>query len=216
MTSSNEWVGEIKRRLNELADRVQLVVDRSTRAFFAGDKKVALEVMEQEELLDRMEVQLEEYAISILEKEKPEGYYLRFLISALKINNDLERMGDLAVDISSVTLQLGKIDPDAFPPMLRLMIDRARHLHRNGLKAMLTEDIGIAIQVRGEDVVIDRYAREITAELGERGMADPAEVPRILNILIVVRAVERIADLATNIAEDIIYLVEGTIVRHSG
>jgi phosphate transport system protein len=210
-----EWVNEIKKRLNELADRVQFVVDRSLKAFFSGDKTVAREVIEHEDLLDRLEVQLEEHAISILEKEKPEGYYLRFLVSALKINSDLERMGDLAVDICHVTLELGRIDQDDFPPLLRLMIDRARHLHTNGLKSMMNEDIGVALQVRGEDVVIDRYAREITSELAERGMADPVKVPRLLQILIVVRSVERIADLATNIAEDIIYLVEGTIVRHT-
>ncbi len=211
-----DWIDEIKARLLDVADRVNLAIDKSLEAFFRDDPEKAGEVMELEELLDRMEVELEEHAVSILEREKPEGYPLRFIISALKINNDLERMGDHAVDIATAAVRLHECGARDIPPLLPLMIDRARGLMRKSLKALVEEDMSLSLQVRGEDVVVDRYASEILAELAERGAREPAGVPSFMYILLVVRSVERIADLATNIAEDIIYLVEGTIVRHVG
>ncbi|MDZ7815541.1 MAG: phosphate signaling complex protein PhoU [Planctomycetota bacterium] len=213
--TETKWIDEVKTSLTEMSDRVQNTVDESLRALFDGDTSAVEKVFEAEEELDQLEVEIEERAITIFEEENPRGYDLRFLISSLKINNDLERMGDHAVDIAEAAKQLGKIDREEFPALMPLMVDRAKDLHKKSLACMNTEDIGKALQVRGEDVVIDRYAKEITEELAERGMAAPASVPRFLQMLTVVRSVERIADLATNIAENVIYLVEGTIVRHS-
>ncbi len=210
------WVETLKKMLVEMADTVQSAVDMSCKAFFSGDEKLAAEVLDLEDRLDRKEVQIEEFAVSILEREKPSGYYLRFLISVLKINNDLERMGDLAADICHATMNIRKHRKMDAPALLPMMVDRTRHLCRKSITSLLNEDMGVALQVRGEDIVIDRYSRELLAELSQKGVTRPDTVPTLMNILLVVRSVERIADLATNIAEGVIYLVEGTIVRHSG
>ena len=210
-----DWVETIKTMLSEMADSVQSAIDMSVKAFFTGDDKLAANVLELEDKLDRKEIVIEEYIVSILEREKPTGYYLRFAISALKINNDLERMADLSADISHAALNIRKHKKMDFPALLPMMIDRSRHLLKRSIAAMIEENMGLALQVRGEDVVVDRYSRELLAELSSKGVTRPDTVPTLMNILLVVRSVERIGDLATNIAEGVIYLVEGTIVRHS-
>ncbi|MFA4985883.1 MAG: PhoU domain-containing protein [Candidatus Brocadiia bacterium] len=212
---SDAWVDEMKRLVTELAERSQNFVDRSLAAFFSGDAAAAEELIEFEERLDRLEVQLEEYAITVLERTHINGYCLRFVVSVLKTNNDLERMADLGVDICYASLKLGKLPPEEIPALLPLMIARSKNMIDKSVKAIMTEDVGLCLEVRGEDVVIDRYAREIAGELAHTGKDNPEQVPRILQIHNVVRAIERLADLSSNIAENIIYLVEGTIVRHT-
>ena len=205
----------IKEMLVELADRAREVIDKAVTAFFEGDTKAMREVIEHDDLLDRLEVELEEYAITLLEEHRPVGFQLRFIVSALKINNDLERMADHAVEICEASMTLGKPGSHIIPALLPLMIDRSRDLVNRSIGALVEEDLSLSLQIRGEDVVIDRYAAEILQELSEKGENYPSIMPKLMRILLVVRSVERVADLATNIAESIIYLVEGTIVRHS-
>ena len=161
-----------------------------------------------------MEVELEEECLKILALYQPVAADLRFVVAVLKINNDLERMGDLAKNIAKRVAQLDNAGPVELPPEIRSMATQAEEMVRECLAAVIDGDTVLARRIREQDDLVDeqrqRVRKRILAGIGD----NPENVEALLRLNSITKHIERIADMATNVAEDVIYMVEGEIVRH--
>ncbi|MEO6593882.1 MAG: phosphate signaling complex protein PhoU [Planctomycetota bacterium] len=204
----------LRERLLDLGGRVELAVRDATGALFERDEARARKVVADECDIDLLEVRIEEECLKILALHQPVASDLRFVITALKVDNDLERMGDAAESIAARALQLvvlpAVVIPKQFPPMVLA----ARGMTRKALDCLVRADVALARQVLEDDDVVDAEHRGIFAVLQEQMRRAPDQIEQCVLLLSVSRQIERIADLATNIAEDVIFLHEGEIVRH--
>ena len=211
----------LERDLNELqhdtlamAASVEEAVHKAIRALQDRDAGLARQVIAGDSEIDREENQVEEECLKMLALHQPVAVDLRRITAALKINTDLERMGDLAEDIAERALQLAELPPVPVPEDLQRMTDLTATMVRLSLDAFVHLDTELARRVCRLDDEVDRYNRDIIDELIETMRSAPEMVRPGLSLFSAVRHLERIADHATNIAEDVIYLVEGEIVRH--
>jgi len=161
-----------------------------------------------------MEVEVEEECLKILALYQPVAADLRFVVAALKINNDLERMGDLAKNIAKRVAQLANGTPWELPPEIRTMAMQAPEMVKQCLDAVVNADPTLARQVREEDDTVDEARQQVRRRVLQGIKNHPDQVENLLRINSVSKHIERIADMATNVAEDVIYMVEGDIVRH--
>jgi phosphate transport system protein len=161
-----------------------------------------------------MEVEVEEECLKILALYQPVAADLRFVVAALKINNDLERMGDLATNIAKRVGPLATGEPCDLPPEIRTMAMRAEEMVRQCLEAVVRADPTLARQVREQDDAVDDARQRVRRKVMEAIRANPGKLENLLRINSISKHIERIADMATNVAEDVIYMVEGDIVRH--
>ena len=194
-----------------------VVEDSVTKAVVAVDKRdadLANEVISADADIDRAEVDLEEECLKILALHQPVAKDLRFIVAILKINNDLERIGDLAVNVAQRALYLADHKRVETPPILERMADMTRTMLRKSLEALIGADGTLAREVLTLDDEVDSWHRDMFKLIQDRIKEQPEGVAGHLQVLSVSRHLERIADLATNIAEDVIYLIEGEIVRH--
>lgn len=205
---------ELKRELLATGGRVEEAIQRATTALHERHGDLARRVMAGDAEIDRREVELEEMALKILALHQPVAVDLRFIAAVMKANNDLERMADYAVNIAERAEFLVEHPPLQVPERLEEMTGAAMAMVRDALDAFVNGDTQAAREVTARDDVVDRYNVEIIHELRRTMEGDPATVERALHLFSASRYLERIADLATNIAEDVIYMVEGEIVRH--
>jgi len=210
------------RDISNLADQLILIGNRCEDAFgkaiesiLARDTESARQVVEGDSVIDALEVQLEESALKILALYAPVASDLRFIVAAIKINNDLERIGDIASSIAKRAIDLDSLKPTSPPLDFAEMAQRTRVMVREAIQCMVRRDEQRARALMAMDDKVDDLNRKILASLELRMAEEPEAVPALLRWANVVRLVERIADYSTNIAEDIIYLEEGDIVRHS-
>ena len=211
----------IERQLENLRERILRVgtlveeaISKSITALINRDLPLAQRVMANDEEIDSMEVEVEEECLKILALYQPVAADLRFVVAALKINNDLERMGDLARNIAKRVTQLEGGNPYDLPPEIRTMATQAQEMVRQCLDAVVKRDPTLARQVREEDDIVDEARQRIQRRVLQGIKNDPENVENLLRINSVSKHIERIADMATNIAEDVVYMVEGDIVRH--
>ena len=211
----------IERQLENLRERILRVgtlveeaISKSITALINRDLPLALRVMANDVEIDSMEVEVEEECLKILALYQPVAADLRFVVAALKINNDLERMGDLARNIAKRVTQLEGGNPYDLPPEIRTMATQAQEMVRQCLDAVVKGDPALARQVREEDDIVDEARQRIQRRVLQGIKNDPENVENLLRINSVSKHIERIADMATNIAEDVVYMVEGDIVRH--
>ncbi|WP_435018675.1 phosphate signaling complex protein PhoU [Tundrisphaera sp. TA3] len=199
----------------DLAMVVIAAVRDAVRALEEGRPDLARRVIEEDAAIDREEVRIEEACIRILVLSTPAAGDLRRVIAALKINTDLERIGDLGVDIAEQALALAR-SPGGLeiPGALRAMADRALQMVGDGLNSFVGSDVMLARSVLAMDDEVDRLDRIIREEMAVMIRADPGRIEAALGLASVARHLERIADHATNIAEDVVYLRDGEIVRH--
>lgn len=209
------------RDLGNLADHLLQVSSRCEEAFgkaidsiLSRDTVRAQEVVEGDKVIDDLEVLLEEEALKILALHAPVAGDLRFIVAAIKINNDLERIADIAANIAKRTLDLERLDPTSPPERFDEMAQQTRTMVRETMQALINRDEKRAHLLPAMDDQIDDLQREILFRIEERMREEPEAVPALMRWANVVRLVERIADYATNIAEDVIYMEEGDIVRH--
>jgi len=211
----------IERQIEQLKDRILRVgtlveeaISKSITALINRDVHIAQRVMASDEEIDRMEVEVEEECLKILALYQPVAADLRFVVAVLKINNDLERMGDLAKNIAKRVAQLTAGEPCDLPPEIRTMAMQAQDMVKECLDAVVKGDPLLARQVREEDDAVDEARQKIRRRIIQGIKQDPERVETLLRINSVSKHIERIADMATNIAEDVIYMVQGDIVRH--
>lgn len=204
----------LKKRLFSLCALVEEQVDAAIQALAHRDAELACEVERRDAEVDRREVELEEECLKTLALHQPVAVDLRLVVSVLKINNDLERIGDLAANIASKAASLAAEPVGGMPFDLGGMWQKTRDLLSDSLNALVNQDATLAHSVRDRDQEIDRMKHEIRRSAEQLMQTHPGRIPSVLKLLAVSRSLERIADHATNVAEDAIYLVEGRIVRH--
>jgi phosphate transport system protein len=205
---------DLQRDLLVLAASVEEAVHRAVRALQERDTVLAQQVIDGDNAIDEEENHVEEECLKILALHQPVAVDLRRIGAALKINTDLERMADLAEDIAERALRLAELPDIAIPHDLQRMTDITVTMVRQSLDAFVNLDAKHARQVCRLDDEVDRLNSAIIDELLHLMQSDQAMVEPGMSLFSATRHLERIADHATNIAEDVVYLVEGEIIRH--
>ena len=208
-------IEKMKRQILALSAKVENDVRMAVRAADNQDAVLAQDVINREEETNTMEVNVEEECLKILALYQPVASDLRYIIAVLKINQDLERIGDLAVHIAERALFLCQQPRIEIPFRLEQMADKSQGLLKKVLDAFVNLDEPAARAVCAADSEIDDMNKEIFQQVKEAIARNPRLFESLLQIMHISRHLERIGDHATNIAEDLIYLIEGRIVRHT-
>jgi len=204
----------LKEKIIEMGEFVEDRVYQATMSIINRDKAQAQSVINGDAEIDTIEVSIEEESMKLLALYQPVAVDLRFIIAVMKINNDLERVGDLAVNIAERSAYLATQDPIEFPFDLRAMAEKAEAMLSRSIDALINLDVKEAHRIRSEDDQVDAYNREMYARIKEDLLSQPGNINALLHAVSIGRHLERIADHATNIAEEVIYLVDARIVRH--
>ena len=204
----------LKKSLLALGAEVEENVNKAVLSLETRDLQLAERVIESDYSVDRAEVNLEEDCLKILALHQPVAIDLRFVIAVLKINNDLERIGDLAVNIAERSLFLSTQEPITIHFDLPQMAEKTKNMLKQSLASLVNMDPRSAKEVCALDDEVDGMNREMYDQVKLGVIEQPQSVESLIHMLSVSRHLERIADLSTNIAEDVIYMVAGEIVRH--
>lgn len=208
---------DLERLENELvlmSSQVDQMVNKACQSFLNRRADLAQEVIDADEAVDRREVDIEEECLKILALHQPVATDLRRTATILKVNNDLERCADLAVNIAEQGRRMESLRDFEIPQRVSQMADLARQMFHSSMNALINLDCDTALRVCQSDDEVDLCNQELMNELYQMMKSNPEAIQPALHTLLVTRNIERIADLATNIAEDVIYLVQGTIARH--
>jgi phosphate transport system protein len=208
-------IDKLKAMISSLAAHVEEAVGKAVRAVTERDGELARKIIEFDPEIDLMEVEVEEECLKALALHQPVAQDLRFIIAVLKVNNDLERIGDLAANIAEQAAFLATARPIEIPYDLPGMAGRVREMLRRSLDALMASDAAIAQSVREADDEVDAIDRAMYPEVRAAISRNLDRMEALIRLLRVSQNLERIADHATNIAEDVIYLAEGKIIRHS-
>ena len=205
---------ELKRELLMMGGRAEGVVLKSVEALRRLDEPLAREVLADDRVLDRLEIEVDERCLRLLALRQPLARDLRFITAALKINNDLERVGDHAVNIAQCVLRLvGR--PLVKPPVdIPRMAALASGMLHEALDAFVRRDAETARLLCRRDDEVDDLNRQVFRELLDLMIADPATIARAMELVLVARNLERVADLATNVAEEVVFIAEARIIKH--
>jgi phosphate transport system protein len=209
-----EELEELKSRLLEMSGLVESAIFTSVTALTTLDRQLSERVFDYEDRINSMEIEIDDMATRLLALHQPMATDLRFITAAIKINNDLERMGDLAIKIAKRALTL--MEMPAVKPLVDIpeMARRAESMVHKCLDAFVRRDSALAREVLLSDDAVDNLRVEIYRELIRAMQAEPANVPQYVDLMSVARSLERIADHSTNISEDVLFLIEGIDVRH--
>jgi phosphate transport system protein len=207
-------IDRLKKDLLSLCALVEDQVQMAVRALLERDEELAGEVERRDLDIDHREVEVEEECLKTLALHQPVAIDLRLVIAVLKINNDLERIGDLAVNIARKAAAFAAEPPMEIPFDLTGMWEKTQGMLRDSLDALVNMDAGLASRVCARDDEVDRAKHEIRLGVEELIRRNPQRVGPLLRLLAVSRNLERIADCATNLAEDVVYMAEGRIIRH--
>lgn len=205
---------ELKQEIVYVGSLVEDALDKSIRALTTRNELLARDVIEADDEINRMEVAVEEDCLKILALYGPVAMDLRFVVAVLKINNDLERIGDLAKNIAKRAVYLARAREVSIPSDFRDMARLAQQMVKQSLDSLVTANAGLAHQVRSQDDLVDAIRDRIGEEMSTRILDEPERTDVLMKLFSVARHLERLADMATHIAEEVIYMVEGAIVRH--
>jgi phosphate transport system protein len=205
----------LKQTLLAMGGLVEDQIRRAMRALLERDDVLAQDVIDRDRQVNTYDVEVDEQCVNLLALNQPAASDLRFITTAMKIVTDLERIGDQAVNIAQRALELNR-EPQLKPYIdLPRMADRAQRMVKESLDAFVAGDTALARQVCAADAEVDALKEQIFRELLTFMMEDPRTVSRAIRVILISRFMERVADHATNIAEMVIYLVEGKMVRHT-
>ncbi|MEM6454505.1 MAG: phosphate signaling complex protein PhoU [Acidobacteriota bacterium] len=208
---------DLERLNRELTNIGALVEDATNKAILAlidRRAELAREVIAGDKQIDAREVQLEEDCLKNLALHQPVATDLRVVVTIMKVNNDLERVGDLAGNIAERALDLAGKPTITIPKEIEEMTAWVRTMLRDCLHAVIELDVQLAHKVLRDDAEVDGRHQQIYGIMREAMQAEPDRIGDFMQLVTVSRCLERIADLATNIAEDVIFVVEGEVVRH--
>ncbi len=209
-------IEKLKKKILHVAAIVEGNLQKAVRSITDNSLQLANEVIDSDLVVDSLEVEVEEECLKILALHQPVAADLRYIIAVLKINNDLERIADLAVNIAERAETLACHSTIPVPFNLPGMLDMTVKMVRDSVDALVSCDIHRARQVCFDDDEIDDHHKNAFKTIQEQIQLNPDFTEYFVSLLSVSRNLERIADHATNIAEDIIYMIEGEIVRHQG
>ena len=204
----------LKEELLEMGGRAEAIVQKSVEALKRRDRVLAEEVLADDKAIDRLEIDVDERCVSLLALRQPMAVDLRFITAALKICNDLERVGDHAVNIAESAQRLS--DEPPLKPLVDIprMADLAAGMLREALDAFVARDPATARRLVRRDDEVDDLNRQVFRELITFMIEDPRTITRAMDLILVARNLERVADLATNIAEEVVFIAEARIIKH--
>jgi phosphate transport system protein len=207
-------IENLKKEILTLGAMAESAVRDATTAIADRDEALARRVIDNDIRIDEMEVQVEESCLKILALHQPVAIDLRFIIAVLKINNDLERVGDLAVNVAERAAFLATQPPVSISLDFQTMARKAQNMLKESLDALVNLSASQAHEVLAGDDEIDNMNRQMYVIIQQAIGARPDQTESLIHMLSASRHLERIADHATNIAEDVIYMIDGAIVRH--
>jgi len=208
-------IDSLKNKIITMGSEAEDRVYKASLAIINRDERLVNEVIQSDRQIDRMEVDIEEHCLKILALYQPVAIDLRFIIAVLKINNELERVGDIAVNIAERAAFLCKYKDYEIPYDVKGMATKVESMVTRSIDALVHMDVQLAHQIRAEDDQVDEYNREMYARVKDILVKSPEDINCMLHAVSAGRHLERIADHACNIAEDVIYLVDAEIVRHT-
>ena len=211
----HDQLATLKQRLLDMSERAEALVDLSVDALLSRDPDRAEAVLDGDSEINDLELEVEQLAISLLALQQPMARDLRFIIGAIKVSNDLERVGDHAVNIAQCAIRL--IDSQfiiTVDPEIEEMARRSRQMLSESLDAFIRGDGALGRAVCAADDQVDHLHNSVFRILLTHMMADPKTINASLELLLVSRNLERVADLATNIGEDAVFLAEGKQIKH--
>jgi phosphate transport system protein len=207
-------IDKLKQRILSLGTIVEESLYKAVNTLEDRNESLAKTVIDGDQKIDQMEVDLEEECLKLLALYQPVAIDLRFIIAVLKINNDLERIGDLAVNIAERALYIASQPESNVPIDFGVMAEKVQKMLKKSLDALVNLDVPLAFEITQSDDEVDAINREMYKHITQALCAKKSLPDTLLHQLSISRHLERIADQATNIAEDVIYMVEGRIVRH--
>ncbi len=214
-TRFQQGLDVLKEKLLQMGGLAENALERSTVAYQKRDAQLCQQVFAREQEINQLEREIDEIALDLLAMQQPMAVDLRFIIAVLKINADLERVGDQAVNIAQRTLDLLQESPVDVPVDIARMSATVATMVQRALESFLDGKADLAEAVLEMDNIVDRMKDEAFITLVRRMNEDPAQVRQYLDVLLIARNLERVADHATNIAEDVIFWVRGADVRHN-
>jgi len=200
--------------LTSMARSVEATLTRAIESLLGRDKQLATEIFLLEPRINEMEIVVDELAVRLLLASNKNREEIRLIVASLKINNDLERIGDLAVNIGQRVVSLAQMPPSPLPADLEPMAAAVRGMVSKALGALADRNAELAKEVLESDDLVDRYRDAIFERLLSAMRGNPAEVEPGMQFVLATRYLERIADHCTNIAEDVIFWIRGLDVRH--
>ena len=211
----SERLETLRRQLIAMGAEAERQIASAIEALVAGDAAKARAVIEGDKVIDQMEIKIDEGAVELLATQQPVAGDLRLLVSALKINANLERIGDHAVNIAEAAERMSKSRP--FKPWIDIpyMAEIARGMLQDSLDAFVRRDAALALAVCKRDDLLDEKNKSIIRELLTYMAENPALITACIEIIGISRNLERVGDLATNIGEETIYIAQGDIIKHN-
>ena len=206
---------ELREKLLKMGGMAEQAVDRACRAYRERDLTLCHRVVENESLINAAEREIDGIALDLLAMQQPMAIDLRFILAVVKINADLERVGDQAVNIAERVMDMMELPAAELPVDVPRMASAAAAMVQRALESFIEGKAELAQAVLEMDNVVDRMRDEVFISLVHTMNQDPATTRQALDALLIARNLERVADHATNIAEDVIFWVRGADVRHS-
>lgn len=210
-----EKLNILKEKIIEMAVLVESMIEKSIRGLLERDKNLLQEVIEKDEKrVNDMEIEIDDMGMKFIALYHPEAEALRTSLMILQINNDLERMGDEAVNICESSLFL--IERPPVKPLIDIprMAEITINMLKDSITSFVERKAELAKEICGRDDIVDSLRDQIHRELITYMMQDPSTIERSLHLLRIARSLERIADLSTNLCEDVIFMVKGKVIKH--
>ncbi len=214
MIRFEEELNNLNKLMLQMATVAEEMITKSIKSLVDRDMILAEEIIKMDDRVNDMEIEIDNLCIKIQALYHPEAEYLRTVIMILKINNDLERIGDHAVNIAEKVIYLS--DKPPVKPLIDIprMADKSVEMLKNSLKAFIDKDSELAVEVCKNDDEVDILDKQVMRELISYMVSDPRTIDRALALIFIARDLERVADLATNISEDVYYIVQGKSLKH--
>jgi phosphate transport system protein len=210
----DEALKSLKEKLLRMSGLVEESIGSAIKALVERNAELAYKVIKADDAVNRLEIEIEELSMKLLALHQPTAGDLRFITSTMKITSDLERIGDLAVNIGERTLDLLKVPPLKLRLNIPQMAAASQAMLKDSLNAFVNKDSKLAYEVCKRDDVVDNLNQEIFMELLKAKPEDQTPVERVIDLILVAKNLERVADHSTNICEDIIYMVDGKNIKH--
>ena len=206
----------IRRAVLSMGASTEIRVNNALDAFLNHDAAIAQTVRVGDAEIDEMELSLESECVKLLALQQPVAKDLRIILAVMRINTTLERMADLARSVAKRTIKLAKVPPVDYPDDAHAMCQAVRRMVSDVIKAFADNDRSLADRVRSADKYVDDRNRELFAWAARQSASDSDNAIAYIHSLVAIRAIERIGDLAANIAEEILFALDGDVVRHQG
>lgn len=210
----DEQIQEIREKLVRMGGLAESMISSALKMLIGRDGRHFRDVQEREEQVNALQIEIDDLAVRVTALQQPVGSDVRFLFMAARITSELERIADQAINICQSAEHLLKAPPLKPFVDIPIMADIAQKMVRASLDALVRKDTSIAEHVLTEEDKVDAFRDQIFRELLTYMMADPATIPRALSLILISRNLERVGDHATNIAEEVIYWIQGRDIRH--